>query len=85
MLDFGFYNMDCLEGMRQFPDNFFELAVVDPPYGIKAAKGTGGFGHATPRHYSSKWDDSIPGPDYFRELLRVSRNAIIWGGPVYDR
>lgn len=33
MLDFGFYNMDCLEGMRQFPDNYFELAIVDPPYG----------------------------------------------------
>lgn len=80
MLDFGFYNMDCLAGMREFPDNYFELAVVDPPYGIKADKGTGGFGHATPRHYSSKWDDKIPGPDYFRELLRVSRNAIVWGG-----
>ena len=33
MLDFGFYNMDCLDGMRQFPDNYFELAIVDPPYG----------------------------------------------------
>lgn len=33
MLDFGFYNMDCLEGMRQFPDKYFDLAVVDPPYG----------------------------------------------------
>ena len=33
MLDFGFYNMDCLEGMKQFPDNYFELAIVDPPYG----------------------------------------------------
>ena len=33
MLDFGFYNMDCMEGMKQFPDNYFELAIVDPPYG----------------------------------------------------
>ena len=33
MLDFGFYNMDCMEGMKQFPDKFFDLAVVDPPYG----------------------------------------------------
>ena len=32
MLDFGFYNMDCLEGMKQFPDKFFDLAIVDPPY-----------------------------------------------------
>ena len=33
MLDFGFYHMDCMEGMRTFPDNFFDLAIVDPPYG----------------------------------------------------
>ena len=33
MLDFGFYNMDCMEGMKQFPDNYFDLAIVDPPYG----------------------------------------------------
>ena len=33
MLDFGYYNIDCMEGMREFPDNYFELAIVDPPYG----------------------------------------------------
>lgn len=33
MLDFGFYNMDCLQGMKEFPDNYFDLAIVDPPYG----------------------------------------------------
>ena len=33
MLDFGFYNMDCMEGMKEFPDNYFDLAIVDPPYG----------------------------------------------------
>ena len=33
MLDFGFYNMDCMDGMRQFPDKYFDLAIVDPPYG----------------------------------------------------
>lgn len=33
MLDFGFYNMDCMEGMKQFPDKYFDLAIVDPPYG----------------------------------------------------
>lgn len=33
MLDFGFYNMDCMEGMKEFPDNYFSLALVDPPYG----------------------------------------------------
>lgn len=34
MLDFGFYNMDCMEGMKECPDKFFDLAIVDPPYGI---------------------------------------------------
>ena len=33
MLDFGFYNMDCMQGMKEFPDNYFDLAIVDPPYG----------------------------------------------------
>jgi site-specific DNA-methyltransferase (adenine-specific) len=42
MLDFGFYNMDCMEGMKEFPDKFFELAIVDPPYGIGDKKLTGG-------------------------------------------
>ena len=44
MLDFGFYNMDCMEGMKQFPDKYFDLAIVDPPYGIKANKMTLGNG-----------------------------------------
>ena len=50
MLDFGFYNMDCMDGMREFPDNYFELAVVDPPYGINigsASMGIGGALHHT--------------------------------------
>lgn len=52
MLDFGFYNMDCMEGMKQFPDKYFDLAIVDPPYGINyginidsAAMGMGGVSH----------------------------------------
>lgn len=42
MLDFGFYNMDCMEGMKQFPDKYFDLAVVDPPYGINVTGTPGG-------------------------------------------
>lgn len=45
MLDFGFYNMDCMQGMAEFPDKFFDLAIVDPPYGINvgsASMGAGG-------------------------------------------
>ena len=42
MLDFGFYNMDCMEGMKSFPDKYFDLAIVDPPYGISVASHKGG-------------------------------------------
>ena len=42
MLDFGFYNMDCMEGMKQFPDKYFDLAVCDPPYGINIGGIIGG-------------------------------------------
>ena len=42
MLDFGFYNMDCMEGMKQFPDKYFDLAVVDPPYGDALQSDEGG-------------------------------------------
>lgn len=86
MLDFGFYNMDCLEGMRQFPDNYFELAIVDPPYGIGASNYTRGgtqHGHAiaeSKRYTIKDWDDQKPGEEYFYELFRVSKNQIIWGG-----
>ena len=80
MLDFGFYNMDCMEGMKEFPDKFFELAIVDPPYGIGADKGTGGFGKSVARHYTQKWDSQTPTQEYFDELFRVSQNQIVWGG-----
>ena len=85
MLDFGFYNMDCMEGMKQFPDKYFDLAIVDPPYGINADKGTGGFGTATARNYTSEWDSQAPNADYFSSLMRVSKNQIIWGGQYMVR
>lgn len=46
MLDFGFYNMDCMEGMKQFPDKYFDLAIVDPPYGINIGRQSMGIGGA---------------------------------------
>lgn len=80
MLDFGFYNMDCMEGMKEFPDKYFDLAIVDPPYGIGADTGTGGYGVAKAKHYKGGWDGSVPNIEYFKELERVSKNRIIWGG-----
>ena len=82
MIDFGFYNMDCMEGMKEIPDKYFELAIVDPPYGIGAAKMTMGSG----RHSFVKgndWDNGIPKADYFEQLFRVSINQIIWGGNYF--
>jgi site-specific DNA-methyltransferase (adenine-specific) len=76
------YNMDCLEAMKQFPDKYFELAIVDPPYGISAGTMTMGSG----KHKFSKdkvWDSSIPDKQYFDELFRVSQNQIIWGGNYF--
>lgn len=75
------YNMDCMEGMKKFPDNYFELAIVDPPYGIKINK-SGRLGH-----YGGKdktWDNNIPNDGYFKELKRVSKNQIIWGGNYFN-
>lgn len=81
MLEFGFYNMDCMEGMKQFPDNYFDLAIVDPPYGIKMDGGKIGsdnLGSATD-YIKKDWDSSAPEEKYFDELMRVSKNQIIWG------
>ena len=49
MLDFGFYNMDCMDGMREFPDKYFDLAIVDPPYGAGNAENDGGGGQGSVR------------------------------------
>lgn len=77
------FNIDCMEYMASQPDNAFDLAIVDPPYGIKEA------GHrknsrsklAKSRNYhKALWDQAPPDPEYFRELERVSKDQIIWGG-----
>jgi len=82
------FNTDCLEAMKKYPDNYFELAIVDPPYGINHAEIAGKqsgkkYGNAATakKTYTSKdWDKEIPSEEYFNELFRVSKNQIIWGG-----
>lgn len=78
MLDFGFYNMDCMQGMKEFPDKYFELAIVDPPYGIGASKDV-----VRHKHNKKDWDIP-PTQEYFVELFRVSQNQIIWGGNYFN-
>ena len=101
MIEPGFYNMDCMEAMQQFPDGFFDLAIVDPPYGINVASHVNGqligggarpFGgvknrvwsksksEGKPKPYHTFTDDRPPDEGYFRELARVSKRQIIWGG-----
>lgn len=74
-------NMDCMEYMAQFPDKFFDLAVVDPPYGIHMDGGKiGGENKAKVTEYTKKdWDKTVPEIAYFQELRRVSKNQIIFG------
>lgn len=80
-------NEDCMVGMARYPDKFFELAVVDPPYGINhpeiVSKQSGkkyGVAAAPKSNYASKqWDIGVPSLDYFKELKRVSQHQIIWG------
>jgi site-specific DNA-methyltransferase (adenine-specific) len=90
MLPSGFYNMDCLEAMRGFPDKFFELALVDPPYGGVT---NGGYmsnantqsGSAKHKKYNlALWSQEKPPMEYFDELKRVSKNQIIWGGNYFQ-
>lgn len=113
MLDFGFYNMDCMEGMKEFPSLFFDLAIVDPPYGINALdtkkerntaekekkicgkdaarklkkgrlnQGGGKLKNSALQNMHCNWDFEPPSAEYWKELFRVSKNQIIWGGNYF--
>ncbi len=72
------YNMDCMEGMAQFPDRFFDLAVVDPPYGINRFK-KGETSRIRKYGQLSSVNDMRPTPEYFKELFRVSKEQIVFG------
>lgn len=73
--------MDNMEYMAQFPDGYFDLAVVDPPYGIGASGLT--YGKRKIKHSKKNWD-IVPNDIYFEELFRVSKNQIIWGGNYFN-
>jgi len=89
-----YLNADCMTpetGLPSYPDNYFDLAIVDPPYGIGAGTNAiggdfGNFGKRAQRAksvVSKKWDGSAPDADYFREVRRVSKNQIIWGANYF--
>ncbi|OQB12818.1 MAG: Modification methylase DpnIIB [Firmicutes bacterium ADurb.Bin193] len=80
------HNMDNMDFMRTVPDKYFDLAIVDPPYGIGASK-FGSYGSVKTRftkYHKKNWDDKTPDFSYFDELFRVSKNQIIWGGNYFQ-
>ena len=81
-------NEDNMLLMARYPDNYFDLAIVDPPYGIDASSNFTNYngyrnGGQVSKLKISGWDNSIPSPKYFDELKRVSKNQIIWGGNYF--
>lgn len=85
------YNMDCMEGMNEYPDKYWQLAIVDIPYGIedKISKGGGSHTKSSVKFHQlysengKKWDKAVA-PEYFVELQRVSVNQIVWGANYYN-
>jgi len=84
MAEINLYHGDCLEAMKQMPDNAYDLAIVDPPYGIGISSSTGYYNKKGQRpsneHKKKDWDNEIPKKYYWQELFRVSKNQIVWGG-----
>ena len=85
-------NEDNMELMARYPDKYFDLAIVDPPYGIGAGKQNVSSSKMKGRKNSvikrsdlksKEWDNEIPNKEYFDELFRVSKNQIIWGGNYF--
>lgn len=73
-------NEDNMDLMARYPDKYFDLAIIDPPYGIDI-NSSGRLGHYGGK--GKKWDSDIPNKKYFNELFRVSKNQIIWGGNYF--
>ncbi len=65
--EINLYNEDCLQALKRIPNNYYDLAICDPPYGINLAE----------------WDKETPKQEYFDEIRRVSVNQIIWGGNYF--
>jgi site-specific DNA-methyltransferase (adenine-specific) len=80
------YQMDCMELLKATPDKFYDLAIVDPPYGIGA--GSVNFKNGSSKSEkayfkATDWDIKPPSKEYFDELKRVSKNQVIWGGNYF--
>jgi site-specific DNA-methyltransferase (adenine-specific) len=84
-------NEDCMELMSRYPDKYFELAIVDPPYGIgengqrnvTGDRPTAKWKNPKSKHYVTFDDSETPAAEYWQELFRVSKNQIVWGGNYF--
>lgn len=86
---FTFFNADNMEIMKQYADKYFDLCIVDPPYGIGFSDyERGSSGKKVKERYTKNgkkdWDNGIPTQSYFDELKRISKEQIIWGGNYFD-
>ena len=87
------YNQDCLDAMRRMDTDQYDLAIVDPPYGIGAGIefdianwSSEDWKQARAKNYKKKqWDNKTPSKEYFTQLLRVSKHYIIWGCNYFTR
>lgn len=86
------YNADCMEIMKGFADKQFDLAIVDPPYGIgmdnsnkrtKPSRPNSYTEYPDYRYHKTNWDNNRPEQEYFNELFRISKNQIIWGANYF--
>ncbi len=77
------HNVDCLEFMKTIPDDYFDLVLTDPPYGINRDGGESGKNW---KQYEKKgWDTKIPEGEIFKEIFRISKHQIIWGGNYFTK
>lgn len=84
MSKINFYNIDNIEFMKTKSDNYYDLAIVDPPYGIGDKFKGGKSGKMNFNEVVEKDWDKVPSKEYWNELFRVSKNQIVWGGNYFD-
>lgn len=84
----SFFNTDNIELMKTFADKQFDLAIVDPPYGLGKRTTDGGGTNSQIKFMDdirrTNWDDKTPDKEYWEQLFRISKNQIIWGGNYFD-
>ena len=82
MAEINFYNIDCIEFMKTKPDNYYDLAIVDPPYGLGDNLTSGGTWSVKWQDKGADWDKA-PSKEYWNELFRVSKNLVVFGGNYF--